>query len=231
MQLTVRDAARYLNVPEETVYRWINDGAIPFTRINEQYRLTSTDLMEWASERGIHVSVELVRVMHGDASEPDFVAALAAGGVHALPGVTTREAVLEAIVQRLPLDDPDERETLLEMVLAREVLGSTGIGGGIAVPHVRAPIVVQGARAAVSLWYLDQPVDFESPDGQGIVAVFLLITPSPRVHLHLLARVASALHDAEFRGAVMARADEAKILELARALDARLAQRPAIGKG
>ena len=42
MQLTVRDAARYLNVAEETVYRWINDGAIPSTRINEQYRLTST---------------------------------------------------------------------------------------------------------------------------------------------------------------------------------------------
>lgn len=231
MQLTVRDAARYLNVAEETVYRWINDGAIPFTRINEQYRLTSTDLMEWAAERGIHVSLDLVREMHGDANEPDFIAALAAGGVHSLAGAATRDQVLQAIVEKLPLDDSDERETLLEAVLAREVLGSTGIGGGIAVPHVRAPIVVQGARASISLWYLDRPVDFGSPEGLGIQTVFLLVTPSPRTHLHLLARIASGLHDPEFRQAVLQRASEEKILELARKLDAELEQRRPKGKG
>ncbi|MDE2290869.1 MAG: helix-turn-helix domain-containing protein, partial [Elusimicrobia bacterium] len=49
MQLSVRDVARLLNVPEGKVYRWLDDGGIPACRVNEEVRFNRSELLEWAT--------------------------------------------------------------------------------------------------------------------------------------------------------------------------------------
>lgn len=222
MKLSVRDAAKVLNVDEETVYRWVKNGTLPSIRIDEQYRLNSTDLLEWATARGHRLDVERLQLSAEDL--PTLRQALGAGGLHQYRGPPKREAVLEAMVNGLAVED-DERELIRELVSAREYIGSTGIGEGIAIPHVRAPLIVHGALGSMALWYLGTAVDFLSPDAKPVDTVFFLITSTPRVHLHLLSRLAGALHDDAFRRALKGRAPHDVVLAEAARVEASARQR------
>jgi excisionase family DNA binding protein len=57
--LTVRDAAKLLRTPEKQIYRWIDDGEIPFHKVNEQIRFHRAELLEWATARRLPISVDV----------------------------------------------------------------------------------------------------------------------------------------------------------------------------
>ena len=166
MKLDVHEAAKLLNTSERTIYRWIREGSIPCRRINDHYRFHRAELLEWATARGMVTAVDAFppsRPM-SEVPLPMFAAALEAGGVHHHVEGTERESVLRAIVKRMPLEDEADRELLLDVMLAREALGSTGIGDGIAIPHVRSPIVLHTTEPSITLCFLDHPIDFQAID-------------------------------------------------------------------
>ena len=82
----------------------------------------------------------------------------------------------------LALPSNSDRESIAQLILTREALGSTAIGEGIAIPHVRRPILLNISSPAISLCFLDKPVDFGAFDGQPVFAIFLLISPTARMH-------------------------------------------------
>lgn len=219
MTLTVRDAARLLNVSERDVYRWIREGSIPVQRVNDRYRFHRAELFEWATTRGIRVaSKEFETPSVNGAAMPRLADALKAGGVHCnVPG-GDRTSVLRAVVERMPIETAD-RDLVCDFLLAREALGSTGVGEGIAIPHVRNPIVLHVARASVTLCFLEKPVDFDAVDGKPVDTVFSLVSPTIRGHLFLLSRIAAAVHDEGFKQAVLKREPEEEILRQARRLE------------
>jgi len=219
--LTAREAARLLKAAEEDIYRWVEAGEIPYEQVNDQPRFNQAELLEWATARHREVSVE----MFTDASTAGLTleGALREGGVHSgLRGAGRRE-VLAEVMARMNVPDED-RETLLEIMLAREDLGSTALGGGIAIPHVRHPAVVPGVRPSITLCYLDTPLDLAAPDGQPVHILFAILSTTVRGHLQLLAKLSSALHDGAFRQALAARAGAEQILQHAARLDAAFAQ-------
>lgn len=228
MNLTVREAATMLSVPEEVVYRWIRDKEIPVHRVSDHYRFHRAELLEWATARGIRVSSAEFRERDEAASEtgatPTLADAIAAGGVHYDVAGDDKESVLSAIVGRLPIDE-DDRELLYDFLIAREALGSTGVGDGIAIPHVRNPVVLHVPRPAISLCFLAKPVDFDAIDGKPVTTVFLLVTPTVRTHLYLLSRLSAALFDSGFKEAILRRATAEEILEEARRIESGLSQR------
>jgi PTS system nitrogen regulatory IIA component len=59
MQLTVRDAARLLNVSEKTIYRWVAERRLPAQRVGDQYRLNRAELLEWATQNRVNASPDL----------------------------------------------------------------------------------------------------------------------------------------------------------------------------
>lgn len=218
MELNVRDAARLLGSSEKQVYRWIDEGEIPFYKINDQPRFNRAELLEWATARRMPVSVE---VFHdGGEDGPGLVEALNAGGVHADVQGTDRESVLRAVVGLLRLPASIDREFLVQVLLAREAMGSTGIGEGIAIPHVRNPVVLNGVRPSITVCYLANPVQFDAVDGQPVHTIFSMISPTIRGHLRLLARLSWALHAPGFKAAVLRRATEAEILDEAARVEA-----------
>jgi PTS system nitrogen regulatory IIA component len=77
-------------------------------------------------------------------------------------------------------------------------MASTAIGDGIAIPHVRNPIVLHVPRSMVTLCFLERPVDFGALDGKPVHCLFTMVSPTVRAHLHLLSRLAFALRDAGF---------------------------------
>jgi PTS system nitrogen regulatory IIA component len=122
-------------------------------------------------------------------------------------------------VMQLP---EDEKENLVQVLLARESTGSTAIGDGIAIPHVRQPIVMGGSAASISLCFLDRPVDFCSIDGGPVHTLFLMISTTVRGHLQTLAKLGAALADPGFKNAVLRRASAEEILREAGRVEASL---------
>src|SRR5439155_6223286 len=59
MLLTVREAARLLKAAEEDIYRWVDDGEIPYVQVNDQPRFNQAELLEWATTRHREVSVDM----------------------------------------------------------------------------------------------------------------------------------------------------------------------------
>jgi PTS system nitrogen regulatory IIA component len=124
-------------------------------------------------------------------------------------GVRTKRDVLAEMAAALAKVEPQiEADRLLEVLLEREALQSTGIGEGVAIPHGKMPgldrLVAAFARSR-------DGVDFESIDGQPTHHFFLLVVPehSGGQYLKALARISRFFRDAAFRG----RLTEAESLE------------------
>ncbi len=212
MHLTVRDAAKLLRTPEKQIYRWIEDGELPCSWVSDQARFNRTELLEWATSRRIPVSVELFRDADESEKLPSLGQALRVGGIHYGVRGANREEVLRSVVGVMKLGDDFDRETLLEVLLAREAAGSTAVGDGIAIPHVRRPVAFNEAVASVDLCFLAQPVEYGAVDGKPIHTLFTIVSPTIHVHLQLLAKLATALHDPGFKAAVLRRAPADEIL-------------------
>jgi PTS system nitrogen regulatory IIA component len=217
MQLTIQQAAELLQTSEAMVRRWIRDGGLPAVLFNEQYRLNRVDLLVWAQENQVSVQPQVLAPhLPGTVS---LRAALARGGIHRdLDGRTSGE-VLRDLFARLELPPEVDGELLREMVVARQAQSSTAVGHGVAIPHARYPLVCGVVEPLLGLGFPKTAVDFGAPDGEPVTALFLLLAPTIRAHLHLLARLARAL-GAELQGPIAARAADAVILAAAAAGDA-----------
>lgn len=232
MRLTLREAAASLNCTEKTVLRWIAQAGLPTMRLGGLYHFNRAELMEWAIHHGIGstaLSCELEPEQDEDEAKVSALAgALRAGGVLTdVPGATLPEVLCAVVPHLLPEAPEGDRETILAMLLAREATGVTAVGGGVLVPHVRAPLIL-GDLPRILLAYPASPLSvagLSAPDNEPIQALFVLASPTVRAHLTLLALLASALRDADFRQAVLCRAPESAILMSAAAAE-RLHQPP-----
>lgn len=197
MDLSIREAAQLLGVTEKTVHRWLREKTIPAHRLHDQFLFNRVEIQEWAAGRGLKLSPKIL----GQEGVPDagfsLRAAIERGGIHfRVPGKTPEE-VLDAVTRLPGIPEGANRSLLRELLVGREALMSTGIGGGIAIPHPRDPLVVQVREPVVLTCFLEHPVDFHAIDGAPVRVLFTLLSPSIRAHLQMLSRLTFALHDAE----------------------------------
>jgi len=111
----------------------------------------------------------------------------------------SKKRVLEQIAKVLGQDLPDlDSQTIFESFIAREKLGSTGFGNGIAIPHCRMPGCTSPLSAVLRL---DVPVDFDAIDGAPVDLLFVLLVPEAATdeHLELLRQIASMLDREDVR--------------------------------
>lgn len=115
---------------------------------------------------------------------------------------TSKDAVIRALLDLVPLGDDKIRAATWRAIQNREMLMSTGIGNGIAIPHgmVPYPIDIVGALGVTA-----EPVEFEAVDGRPVRLVFLLVGDEndPGKDIKALARIARLLHREEFRHALL----------------------------
>ena len=218
MQLTVRDAAKALNVTEKTVYRWIQSGGLPAYRVAGQYRLNRAMLFDWATSKRVNFSLEEPAKTESHPI-PTLAEALQEGGIHYRVSGTSKRDLLRAVTGLLKLSDSVDREVLLQALLAREQLQSTGVGDGIALPHVRNPAMLEIATPMVCLCFLESPVEFGALDGRPVKVLFTPLSPNVRIHLHLLSRISFALRDPPFKRLLETEARRDEIIAAARALE------------
>jgi PTS system nitrogen regulatory IIA component len=98
------------------------------------------------------------------------------------------------------------RSTVFDSLFAREKLGSTGLGQGIAIPHGR----IKGLKDALGAFIrLAEPVPFDAPDGRPVTMLFVLLVPEQanEHHLQLLSELAQMFSDRAFREQLMSAPD------------------------
>lgn len=105
------------------------------------------------------------------------------------------------------------RSVIFDSLFAREKLGSTGLGQGIAIPHGRIKGLKQAAGAFIRL---SSPVPFDSPDGRAVNLLFVLLVPEQATeeHLQILSELAQRFADRSFREALQTAPDAAAVLAL-----------------
>lgn len=228
MDLTVRDAAAVFDVPESRIYRWIYEEDLPTREVNGQHYFNRTEVLEWATIRRVKFSPDLFHdSAGGTAAGEGLIDALQLGGI--VPGVggANKRDVLREVVSRMPLPEGFDRSILLQLFLARESAGSTAIGDGIAIPHPRQPLVLPVGRPTLTLCLLDRPVDFGALDGKPVHTLFVLVSPTIRAHLRMLARIACLLRDAPFRALLERRGSADEILREVRRVEETFVTPPA----
>jgi PTS system nitrogen regulatory IIA component len=229
MKMTLRDAARFLGLDEGTLEKLARKREIPAHQDGDRFRFNRVELLEWATARDVPVKAELLEEPDPGAAAPlpGLADAVRLGGIHAGVRGDTQASVLRAVVDLLPNTIPPERELLYRMLLARETLGSTAMGQGIAIPHPRNPIVLRVEKPMVAVCFLERHVDFDALDAKPVHTALLLVSPSIRVHLHLLALIATAIRDQATRELLERRAPAAEILAAFGRVDEEIALRRA----
>ena len=126
---------------------------------------------------------------------------------------TKEEAIKELLMKLKENGYIKNEKEILEAVMEREKLGSTGIGQGIAVPHTKSD---QIENLVAALGISKAGVDFDSLDGEPVNIIFLVLAPTKSVGLHLkaLAKIARLLKDRVFRNALKDAKSPEEVIDL-----------------
>jgi PTS system nitrogen regulatory IIA component len=102
------------------------------------------------------------------------------------------------------------RATVADSLFARERLGSTGLGHGVAIPHGR----IKGLRSPMAaVFLLQHPIGFDAPDEAPVSLLIFLLVPeaSTQKHLEILSEIAELLSDSDLRQAMLSSADRSQL--------------------
>jgi len=105
------------------------------------------------------------------------------------------------------------RSQVFDSLFAREKLGSTGLGQGVAIPHGRIPKLREATAAFVRTTH---PIPFDAPDGQPVTMIFVLLVPelATDLHLQILGELAQMFSDEGFRDLLLACEDSVSAYRL-----------------
>lgn len=127
--------------------------------------------------------------------------------------VSSKKRVFEQVGLLFENNQQVARSQVFDSLFAREKLGSTGLGQGVAIPHGR----IKGLKDALgSLVRLRQPIPFDSPDGQPVGLIFVLLVPdrATDLHLQILSELAQMFSDRTFRERLLAAPDAPQLHQL-----------------
>jgi len=220
MQLTFRDVIEVFHVPEKTIRDWIEKKKMPYTVANEQLHFNYISLLDWALENKIKLTPAVLALGERQKQQAGIIyEAVKAGGIYYdIPG-DSREKALKAIVELLPLPQRTNKNLLFEMFIAREKLTSTAVGDGIAMPHVRNPVVLSVDRPSKTLCFFKEPVDFKALDHKLVHIVFTLLTSSVKEHMAVISRLAFCLQNPRLQECLQSKAHAEQIFAELRVLE------------
>jgi PTS system nitrogen regulatory IIA component len=119
------------------------------------------------------------------------------------PEVGSKKRVFERVGLLFENNHNIARSVVFDSLFAREKLGSTGLGQGVAIPHGR----IKGLKEAVgALVRMGEPIPFDAPDGAPVKLIFVLLVPerATDLHLQILSELAQMFSDPTFRESLSA---------------------------
>ena len=199
--LTIRDVAKHLQVSERTVYDWAQKGEIPCGKLGNSWRFKRVEVERWLDRKLL------------DERESRKTSAIAVKDVLTRDRVlfldtNRKKTVLNAMIDCLAqMSELEDREELASEIFHREELMSTGIGLGVAIPHVRLASLDKVVMAAAVM--RDGVKDYESIDSQPVQLVFMIAAGHHQhaEYLKLLSGLANLVKNEDARHRLIGIAD------------------------
>jgi len=221
--LNIDETSKLLGLPKATIRRWVRQGKIPVHDVRGESFFDKKELEKWARKHNIFLRGNCAKPQFQQiSSESSLLEAMRRGGVFFhVKGETVAE-VLRQTVYLTPLPPEVDKEFLVDLLLQREKLASTGIGGGIAIPHPRYPLEKLFSTTVITTSFLEKPVDFKALDGQPVFVLFMMLSPTTQLHLHHLSRLSYCLRNQAFTAFLRKCTDAAPFYDQIRQLEASL---------
>ena len=206
MKLSLKEISDVLDLPQGTIERWIRQGKIPVQKKgHDSCIFNKAVLKRWARNHNLSFTMSetsedspVSKVENAQPREENLLAAMKRGGlVRSVPGEDA-ETIFNHVVNHVPDISPEGKAELVERLLQREELVSTGIGKGVAIPHPRSPMPELFTCPRIVTCFLNHPVDFGAIDEKHVFVMFFLLSPTITCHLNLLSRLSFCLRDNAF---------------------------------
>jgi len=214
MEILITELCKSLGVSRTTIERWIRQGKLPVSKKGRTYSFHARDLKNWAAKN--HISLNLKpRPAQGSEAEVQISlsTALENGGVyHDIETGTDVPAVIHACVEQIKSVPDNCKTDLTQQLIKREEALSTGVGGGIAIPHPRTPLKYL-EQPMVAACFLKAPVDYHALDNQPVSTLFFILFPELKFHLHLLSSLSLCLRNKKFSEFLKTRPEQSELIE------------------
>lgn len=220
--MTIKDVSKYLKMNERTVYKLIQAGQIPATRLGKQWRLDKEKLNEWLGFKMSEMPAEDLEHLEKDHKEavvkisPLFKRDNIIFNFYALSKSQAIQKLVDILSKNNKLNQA-QRDKLLNAVMERERLCSTAIGEQVAIPHPRNVVITEMKKPLLALGICRNGMDFESIDGKPTHLIFLLSAPRSDMHLRIMARLSRLLRDKLFRYKLIQAKDYEEFMQIIKA--------------
>lgn len=196
--MTMPDVAEALKVSEKTVSRMLQDGSLPGFKVANQWRFYREDFYRWIDEKrnewgnraraglASMLSNEMESVPLSRLTNPDLIIT----SIPKVPRDSILKILAEPLVDQGISSDPDK---LFSGLRAREDMMSTGVGGGIAIPHLRNPADLPVERPVMVLGICPEGADWRAFDRKPVNLFLLPLSGDEVVHLRMLAAIRRSL--------------------------------------
>ncbi len=210
---SVKEVANLLGISLVTVQRWVHQGKIPCKYKKNEYFFKRSEIEKWARAHNFLIMPEVKPGPQKAEIETNTLSrAIENGGIfYDLEGEDIY-TVLENGLRKIDLPGNTARELILNELIDREEIASTGIGKGVAIPHPRSPLDLNLKEPLIPIFFLRQEIDFNSVDGKPVFVLFFMFSPSTNVHLKLLSRLSFCLRDKDFISLLKQRGAREEIL-------------------
>jgi nitrogen PTS system EIIA component len=191
--LTAKQLGEYLQLSPRTIYRLLERGELPATKIGGQWRFRKETIDEWIDVHMGRLAAEDLRDLSGSTRDEDVQLWRLMDEANALIPLSGRDraTVIRQFVDRIHFPEPVDLALLVERIHEREELCSTANPDGVALLHTsRTKPRVLRVNDLVALGRLERPIAFGALDGSFTDTLVLLLARDERHHLVLLAKMA-----------------------------------------
>jgi PTS system nitrogen regulatory IIA component len=188
MELNSKQVAEMLGISDGTVRELAHQGKLPHLGVQGRLRFNRQVVLEWALARGhtLHFGGE----KREPAGLPPVMELFSPQCFHYDVAGRTFAEVLRSALEVLQLPDKADKELIYDLLISREKLMTTAVGDGVAIPHLRVPVVVNVPSPSLGVFFTRELIDMGALDGKPVHTLFLLLSLAPKQHLELLARLA-----------------------------------------
>lgn len=216
---TEKQIAELLGVSPITVQRWEHQGKIPYKTIKNRVRFDRDEIVKWAREHDFNIAKSATEEPNPGAQNTYLCQAIERGGIYYdVPG-TDVYSVLKSSLSELSFLKNVDRKMLLNELLNREELASTGIGHGVAIPHTRNRIDLKLQEAHLPVVFTQNPIPYNAIDDIPVFVLFMMFTTTTKEHLKLLSKISFVLQNQDVQSLLKSKKNSDTLLEKIRLIE------------
>ena len=197
--MTLAEVSRYLKLSEKTVQKMVKNGEIPCTKIANQWRFYKSMIEDWLASQMELTSRASISMLIEDENIFMPISRLISEDLILMDlKADTRDAALAEMADAAyAANIISDREQVLKKLLEREKLSTTGVGEGLALPHLRRPSARLVREPRIIIAVSKKGIEYDSFDGNPVYVLLMILSDNEAVHLRILSKISRLLRDRE----------------------------------